>query len=281
MVVRKILETTIASGGTTATFTDADIPNSLIRVYATNSNIYPQNISLSGNTLTVTYEVVSSAMGVAVEIVKQGLEIVDALNSNDSDKALSAKQGKSLKDSLDTLDATVQALVIPDEITDLSDVEVTSIQDGQVLAWSDDEQKFINVDQSGGGGSYSETVIYQNTSYDSAAGTDTVNKSYTLADSLNNYDAVLVYGWMYNVKTSADNNRANLVSMLVGKTDFYDTAISQGSPATNPFLLNGSTHTARRAMVFQFTDATHITTASIRTEAYVEPILEKVVGIKY
>ena len=56
MTVTKILETTILSGRNTAIFTDADIPNSLIRVYATNSNIYPQSVVLSGNTLTITYE---------------------------------------------------------------------------------------------------------------------------------------------------------------------------------------------------------------------------------
>lgn len=152
MVVRKILETTIASGATTATFTDSDIPNSLIRVYSTNSNIYPQNISLSGNVLTVTYETLSSSMGVALEIVKQGLEIIDNLTSTDTDKALSANQGKSLKDSLDnvsndllTLSNTVEGLVIPDEITDLSDVDVTSIQDGQILAWNSLTEKFENI----------------------------------------------------------------------------------------------------------------------------------------
>ena len=147
MVVRKILEATIASGGTTATFTDADIPNSLIRVYSTNSNIYPQNISLAGNVLTVTYEAVTSSMGVAVEIVKQGLEIVDALNSDDADKALSAKQGYVLKGLIDN----IVIPTVPENITDLDDVDVNDIEDGQILAWDEVSEKFINVNQSGGG----------------------------------------------------------------------------------------------------------------------------------
>lgn len=142
-LVRKILEAIIPSGGSSATFTDSDIPNSLIRVYSTNSNIYPQNISLSGNTLTVTYEQVSSALGVAVELVKQGLEIDDNLTSDASDHALSAKQGKVLKGLIDNI-------TVPDEITDLSDVNVTDIEDGQVLAWDEVSEKFVNVNQSGG-----------------------------------------------------------------------------------------------------------------------------------
>lgn len=143
-LVRKILEATIPSGGSSATFTDSDIPNSLIRVYSTNSNIYPQNISLAGNTLTVTYEVVTSALGVAVELVKQGLEIDDNLISDNTDHALSAKQGKVLKGLIDDLD-------IPDNISELQDVDITDIEDGQVLAWDDTAEKFVNVNQSGGG----------------------------------------------------------------------------------------------------------------------------------
>ena len=165
-LVTKILETTLAAGATSVTFNDADIPNSLIRVFATNSNIYPLNISLSGNILTVTYEAQGSSMGVALEISKQGLEIVDGVSSTAADKALSANQGKLLNDDITTvsgdlsdLSTTVAGLVIPDEITDLSDVNVTSIQDGQVLAWDDVSQKFVNVNQSGGSGSddYSTT----------------------------------------------------------------------------------------------------------------------------
>ena len=143
-LVRKILETTIPSGGTVATFNDSDIPNSLIRVYSTNSNIYPQNISLSGNLLTVTYEPVTSALGVAVELVKQGLEIDDNLTSENTDHALSAKQGKVLKGLIDDM-------TIPENISDLQDVDITDIEEGQVLAWNSITEKFENVAQSGGG----------------------------------------------------------------------------------------------------------------------------------
>lgn len=149
--VTKILETTLAAGATAAIFNDADIPNSLIRIFATNSNIYPQSISLTGTTLTVTYEEQDASMGVAIELTKQGLDIIDNLTSSDDAAALSAKQGKALKDAIDALPTP------PEDITDLSDVLITDIEDGQVLAWDDSEQKFVNVDQSGGG---TELTIY-------------------------------------------------------------------------------------------------------------------------
>lgn len=127
--VTKILETTISSGGTTATFTDADIPNSLIRVYSTDSNIYPQTMSLSGNTLTVTYEAVSSTLGVALEIVKQGLDIVDDLISTDVNKALSANQGKILKDTIDNM-------TLVTSLSELTDVTLTEPSNGQFIVYN-------------------------------------------------------------------------------------------------------------------------------------------------
>ena len=173
-LVSKILETTLTAGSTAVTFTDADIPNSLIRVFSSNSDVIPESRLLSGNTLTVTYAAQSSNMNVALEIVKQGLDIVDNVTSTDTDKALSAKQGKVLKDAIDGLDAIVSGLEIPENITDLDDVNVTSIQDGQVLAWDDVSQKFINTtpEVSGGVvyssdeqliGSYFNENLYQRT----------------------------------------------------------------------------------------------------------------------
>lgn len=164
-LVSKILEETLTAGSTAVTFTDSDIPNSLIRVFSSDSSIIPESRILSGNTLTVTYAPQTSNIGVALEIVKQGLDIVDNVLSTDTDKALSAKQGYLLNaaigdvsDGLDTLTNTVNNLDIPDNITDLEDVAVTSIQDGQVLAWDSVSQKFENVTPASGGGvNYSET----------------------------------------------------------------------------------------------------------------------------
>ena len=200
-LVRKILESTIPSGGSSATFTDSDIPNSLIRVYSTNSNIYPQNISLTGNTLTVTYEVVSSALGVAVELVKQGLEIDDNLTSDNTDHALSAKQGKVLKGLIDDLD-------IPDNISELQDVDITDIEDGQVLAWDETAEKFVNVDQSGGGEiiySLNEKIIGQwvdgSILYEKTILIPTVSTGTTYQHNITNVNKI----WVQDIKATRNS----------------------------------------------------------------------------
>lgn len=185
-LVSKILEATLTAGNTSVTFTDADIPNSLIRVFSNNSDVIPESRILSGNTLTVTYAPQTSNMDVALEIVKQGLDIVDNVLSEDTDKALSAKQGYLLSaavgdvsDGLSTLTETVNNLDIPDNITDLDDVNITSIQDGQILAWDEDTSKFVNVDQSGG------TTIELTTLAWTATSSNTVGTVLTETASLN------------------------------------------------------------------------------------------------
>ncbi len=145
MVVRKILEQTLSAGSSSVVFTDAEIPNSLIRVYSSNADIIPISRTLSGNSLTVTYEPQTSNIDVAVEIVKAGLDIVDNLTSTDADKALSANMGKILGEAVNALVEVVEGLDIPDNITDLDDVDINNLQDGQVLAWDADASKFVNV----------------------------------------------------------------------------------------------------------------------------------------
>lgn len=210
-LVSKILETTLTAGQTSVTFTDSDIPNSLIRVFASNTDVIPTSRVLIGNTLTVTYEAQSANMGVALEIQKQGLEIVDNLTSTAADKALSAKQGKALNDNATTLSGdvsnlteTVNNLDIPDSITDLDDVQITSIEDNQILIWDDDEQKFINSNPpSGGGENYTSTETLIGTWSD---GSDlymkrvehTVNKNSSHTFSFTDGTVCMVDGFIIN-----------------------------------------------------------------------------------
>lgn len=155
MVVRKIFEGTLISGTTSIAFTDSDIPNSLIRVYSNDDNLSPVSMNISGNTITIVYPQQTSNKSIALEIVKAGLEIIDNVTSTAADKALSANQGKVLKDAIDS----IVIPEVPEKITDLDDVNVTSIQNGQVLEWDSDTEKFINVTPSGGSSSidYSTT----------------------------------------------------------------------------------------------------------------------------
>lgn len=147
MVVRKILEAILIAGSTSVTFTDTDIPNSLLRVYCSKSSLFPISQTLSGNSVTVTYKPQDSNIGVALEIVKSGLDIVDDLVTDDSTKALSANQGYILKGLIDD----IVIPTVPENITDLDDVSVSSIQNGQVLAWNSVSEKFENVTPSSGG----------------------------------------------------------------------------------------------------------------------------------
>lgn len=211
MTVTKILEQTLSAGSTSVIFTDADIPNSLIRVYSSNSDLIPVSRTLSGNTLTVTYEAQANAIDVAVEIVKAGLDIVDNVTSTDADKALSAKQGKLLKDDLNTLSGNIDTLTdrvdnldIPDNITDLDDVTVTNIQSGQVLAW--DGTKFVNVDQTGG----SSSEIY--TTEEQLIGT-------YLGENLYRKVIPITQDWNFTANTWIKSNipQGNIKSMINGR----------------------------------------------------------------
>lgn len=219
MTVTKILEQTLSAGATSVSFTDADIPNSLIRVFSSNSDLIPVSRILSGNTLTVTYEAQASAIDVAVEIVKAGLDIVDNLTSTDADKALSAKQGNLLNiavedvaSDLSDLADTVAGLDIPDNITDLDDVEVSDIEVNQVLAWNG--SKFVNVDQSGGGGG-SINVDYS-----------TANKLYS--GSTTSWSTPLTYTATQNciayVRLKSDGSSG--LTLTINGDTVYNTAVT-------------------------------------------------------
>ena len=155
MVVSKIFEGTLTAGSTSISFTDSNIPNSLIRVYSTDDNLAPVSYHISGNTITIVYPEQTTNKDIALEIVKEGVEIIDSLSDTSTDKALSAKQGKNLKDAIDAIIIPT----VPENITDLEDVNVTSISNGQVLAWDSVSEKFVNVTPSSGGTSidYSTT----------------------------------------------------------------------------------------------------------------------------
>lgn len=143
MKATKILESTLIAGNTSVIFTDSDIPNSLIRVYTTDSNLYPINSSLSGTTLTVNFEQQQSNIGVAVELVKEEIDIIDNLETDDSTKVLSAKQGKALKNIIDTIPTSLEASDISfdntisgmtaDDVQDAIDEVFTSVSNGKTL----------------------------------------------------------------------------------------------------------------------------------------------------
>ena len=137
MVVRKIIESTLEEGQTSITITDTDIPGSLIRTYSSDPDLMPTQVVLTGSTLRIDYEAQTSDKYIAVELVKQGLDIIDNLTSTDTDAALSAKQGKVLKDLVDGITPIR-------ELTELDDVLVTDLTDGDILKYDADDEMWEN-----------------------------------------------------------------------------------------------------------------------------------------
>lgn len=136
MLVTKLLEGTLPAGQTSIQFTDAAIPNSFIRVGGSNPDIYPTEQTVSGTTLTLKYEAQPSAFYIIVELVKASMLIVDELTSDAADEALSAKQGKVLKGLID-------AFSIP-TVEQLTDVEVEDLQSDDILIYDAVEGKWVN-----------------------------------------------------------------------------------------------------------------------------------------
>lgn len=260
MVITKILEGVLVAGQTSISFTDSDISNSLIRTYSTDDDLYPVSRTIAGNILTITYEAQSTNKAIAVEIVKEGLEIVDNVTSTDTDKALSANQGKILKDSIITSlsglnDVNINTpedddiLIydndewintpmpsIPENISDLDDVSISSITDGQVLAWDSDTEKFVNVNQSGSDssmffpddntpvvvGKYGTRDIYRKRIYLASISSGSNN----IGSQLPNFDVLI--DWHGYVKTSGTNPRYMSINSDINAANWWCGMLTYG-----------------------------------------------------
>ena len=258
MVITKILEGVLSAGQTSISFTDSDISNSLIRTYSSDDDLYPVSRTIAGNTLTITYEAQNTNKAIAVEIVKEGLDIVDNVTSTDTNKALSANQGKVLKDSIITSlsglnDVNISSPAgddiltydaiedewtntampsIPVNIDDLEDVTVTSPSNGQVLTYNDGE--WVNAGSSAGGTIYSTseravgTWIDNSTLYQITADVGAVSagssKTVTYSDlGISNIDKVVYFDVMINGTHNSNFNRPDNVN-----TEFYTQLVSTG-----------------------------------------------------
>ena len=124
--------------------TTGGLDNSLIGIYNDHYGVYPVNVEITGSGvnqgLHITYEAQTFAMNVAVLFIKGDLNINNTLTSNSETEALSAKQGKILKDLID-------AIQITGNLSDLDDVELTSLTGGDILVYDGISQKWINTAQ--------------------------------------------------------------------------------------------------------------------------------------
>lgn len=69
-------------------------------------------------------------------------------------------------------------------LSDLTDVDLNNLQDGQIIKWDATNEKFVNANESGGGSSKIDK-LWDSESYTSGAVIDTV---YNLAHNLSDYD---------------------------------------------------------------------------------------------
>lgn len=134
-------------------------------------------------------------------------------------------------------------------------------------------------DISGGGGStnygkFKCDVLFVNDPLPSpTSGTTNVTRTYTLNESIDDYDAVYVV--IYNYYRSGQGT-TNITSRIVFKNDYYLKGFDNYS------YYDGFTDPDRtRRINFTFTDSTHIQTLSFRNESDNEPILYKVYGLKF
>lgn len=139
MVVRKIFEGTLVAGSTSISFTDPIIPNSLIRVYSNDDSLAPLSMRINDTSVIIEYSAQTVDKYIALEVVKAGLEIIDALDSTADDKALSANQGKALNDTISNLgaddisyDNTVSGMTA-DDVQEAIDEVFTSVSSGKTL----------------------------------------------------------------------------------------------------------------------------------------------------
>ena len=273
MVILKTLVGSLAANVNEITFTDAIInSNSIIEVYYNSNDIYTVETWQRENTIGIVTS--DHDFPVSVKIL---INNVVAFEPYDDTSLVNRIDG--LADRMtDAEEAIIGLSGRVGDVEDDIDALETSKQD--VLTAGDNiiiENNVISARSS----SFLETVLHTNYSYNSASGTSNVIKTYTLNDSIDNFDAVIVYAYLYNQSDSVRNVQSNLMSFIVFKNDIYDTAYDAGQPADNPFFINASSDTARRCLAFQFTDSTHIRTVAIRTEPGLEPVLYKVVGLHF
>ena len=130
---------------------------------------------------------------------------------------------------------------------------------------------------SGGGGSgYSREIIYENTDFTPASGSSNVTRYATMTKSIANYDELQVWAWMY-----VDNTKEQLLCATVPVDIAKIKTTATGIDEDVPFLLNASLPTVNRRIWFGFTDDTHVTFVSNRTESGVDSIPYRIYGIKY
>ena len=121
-------------------------------------------------------------------------------------------------------------------LSDLTDVDLTNIADGQILKWDATNSKWVNANESGGGGSTTEESLWTASSYSTG--------DFTLLKSIDNFDFIAIwYGdwnernqWrnyiMYSVNSVNANHSANLKLSIIGYGTRYNIIDIYGTTLT-------------------------------------------------
>lgn len=240
MVVSKILEQTLAAGETSVTFTDESIPNSLIRVFSNDADLIYESITLVSTSITVTYAAQTVNKSIALEIIKSGLSIIDNLTSDDDTSALSAKQGNVLKGLIDNLPAPIT------ELSELDDVELTSLQTGQTLVY--DGEKFINSTPESGI-HYSETEKKIGTWID---GSTLYRKVIDLGENINISNSQ----WTSSGTTITNLDKIVYVGSINSSGTFYPLQAYHTNGAINLMACRDGNPATSRWLILEYTKTT-------------------------
>ena len=125
--------------------------------------------------------------------------------------------------------------------------------------------------------SYACELLFENTDWSIASGTSDVSHTYTLSKSIDNFDAVLVTGYMFN--SSNENERNQIQTMYITRNDYY--LRSKAGSIYTAFALQGTVVGVRRRIYFGFENATKLCVIDTRSQSGEEPKIYRVYGIKF
>ena len=124
----QIEEFTLVAGNTDIVYSESGtMPNSLIGLYCDTYGVYPQEVKKEGNSIHITYEAQAVDIHVALIFFKGEFNVVNNLTSTSETDALSAAQGKALKDLID-------AMGVP-ALDELSDVNISEVSADNILIY--------------------------------------------------------------------------------------------------------------------------------------------------
>lgn len=124
-----------------------------------------------------------------------------------------------------------------------------------------------------GSGSYTCDTLFDNSALDTPeSGTSNVERFFTLTNSIDDYDAIIISAWMYVASATVCNQ---LMSAYIPRENYYVTGNGNLT-----HLLNGSVGDAYRRLGINITSSTSLTTTNVRSESGRESMLYKVYGVK-